>query len=409
MQKASTLYGTLLAAAFSAVAFIFSWIPVMAADWALSPSISVIETYDSNLRFSADDEESDFVSAVKPKVSLSGETDRSRLRLDSVLVGEKYIDNSDLDTIYTDNRLNLSHKWTQRIETALNADFIRDSSLETELLEAGIRTIRADRYRYNGGLTQKYALTESVLLSMGASAGETIYPDEELPDIQRWEANLNPQWAITERDTLGSNIYYQNYDYSNSSTIQYLGGLLFWERKLSETLTFNAGAGYRFTWIEAPILTLELDPRTGFRIVRRTEESTDDGLIFLAAIDKKWSERFTTSLTLTRDQYNSTDARSFERTSARANLNYLLSEKTSLDCELRYDNNTEAGGDDEDIRYLRITPGIVRKLTEDFSIRLAGAYSREVEDNEPGDETTAERYRTWVELTYQWPRFWATH
>jgi hypothetical protein len=161
--------------------------------------------------------------------------------------------------------------------------------------------------------------------------------------------------------------------------------------------------------MESPTLALELVPPTGFRIVRRTEESSDDGLIFLASVDKRWSERFSTSLTLVRDQYSSSDARSFERTYARANLRYLLSELTALDCELRYDNNAETGGGDDESRYFRITPGIVRKLTQDLSIRLAGAYSHEVEDNEPGDETTAERYRTWVELTYQWPRFWATH
>ncbi len=404
----SFILSTLLAAAWLLTDAAGGGAMCHAADWYFTPSIGVTGRYDSNIQFSSTNRQSDFTSIAVATGSLYRETEANRLRLDFIITGEKFIDHSDLDTVYTTNKLALDHKWSDVHSTGFIGSFIRDSSLETNLIEAGVRTTRQDRNIYNVGLTEKYSFTDAFTVSASGSGGRTFYDETGTnPDSNQWQASLNPEWVLNEQNSIGATPWYSVQDYANDSKITSAGGLVYWQRKFSETLTFSVGAGYRYTWTEY------LTPRFALiggrlAIVNETVETTDDGFLAVATLDKNWTERFSTSFSAGRDQYSSADARSFERNYLRGTLKYLLSEVTTLALDVNAYYNQETGQGSEEVKYVRVAPGIVRKLTEDISIRLAGSYEHQVTDS-AGAETTVDRYRTWIELTYQWPRLFANH
>ncbi|MGD9505822.1 MAG: hypothetical protein AB7W37_12980 [Syntrophobacteraceae bacterium] len=386
-----------------------------AADWSFSSSVNATESYDSNVRFRSYNEEDDFVTSIQPKASLKGQTDQTLFQLDADLTGEKYINNTDLDGIYTNDEINLNHKWSEALETDVNTFFIRDSTLEDELQESGVQSVKADRNRYGFGLTQIWAPWETFSVSLGGDAAKTVYPDGERSDLTYWELSLGPKWSLNERDLIGANIYYQNQDYSDDTSIRNAGGLLYWQRQFDETTAFSLGAGYRLTWNEYTTGGWGIVwTNAGYRLkyMEEEEDETDDGFLFLATLNKRWTEAFNTSLSLKRDQYSSTDARSYERNQAVAHLHYKMSDITALDCDLNYSLNTVSGTeseDAEDVNYLCVTPAVTRRLAEDLYIQVAGSYTHQTDDYDSGDDATTERYKTWIMFTYSWPRLWENH
>ena len=123
-----------------------------------------------------------------------------------------------------------------------------------------------DQYIYNVRGKGSYALTEVLSLSLGGSAGQTWYPDNQsansenqlsdsdnqFPDSDNALGNLNLAWNRTEFDTIGLDVAYSYLHYLDTTTdnVQYVRPGLYWKRTLGETTTLLLGAGYRLTSIK---------------------------------------------------------------------------------------------------------------------------------------------------------------
>jgi len=391
--------------------FLSSSSSAFAADWTFSPSISLRGEYDSNVRFSFRDDEDDFVTSLRSAFTFTGETERTKLRLDPALKFEKYFESSSLDDIHYDINAVLTRMVTDRFSTELSSHLFKDSTLDTQLDEAGVRTQRADRYGFNFGFGENYALTERLSFSARESVRAFIYPDEEFPDMQSLQLEAGPGYQLTPRDTVRLSVTYATRDYDfasgegGSAEISTLQEMIVWDRQLSETASMSLGAGHRRTWSELSSPVLIFDPGDfTFRTVEEEMESTDDGVVFLALLKNEWSERFATTLFAGREQYSNVDATSFDRTYAGIEGSYRISELAILASKLRYDHNEETGTGRQEIDYVVFTPSLEWKLTERSSLRFAGAYEHENRTglNFDGD---ADRFRTWIEFGYSWPAF----
>ena len=140
-------------------------------------------------------------------------------------------------------------------------------------------------------------------------------------------------------------------------------------------------------------------------MVEKTRNTSDFGFSFLANLEKEWSERVKMFLSAGRDQYNTADARTFERNYLRTKLGYDFSEVTSLYCDLNWYYNRQIGGEgvSEDVNYVQFAPTLRRNLSRDLWLSVGGSYAYQLRD-QGGREATADRFRAWLMLTYELPR-----
>jgi hypothetical protein len=125
---------------------------------------------------------------------------------------------------------------------------------------------------------------------------------------------------------------------------------------------------------------------------------------------KDWSERLSTAFSAGRQEYNDVNGNSFASTFAGGTLIYKLSELTTFNFMARYNTNSQISGSQE-FDYFILNPSIERNLTENLVLKLAASYEYESENygGSPPNKLNMARYRTWIDLTYKWPRFLSNH
>jgi len=384
-----------------------------AADWAFSPSISISERYDSNINFSFQNQEDDFITYVTPVFTITGETEKSKFRSDSTVTLEKYFKHTRYDDIEYDFNNVLSHQLTERFSAEAGAHFAKDTTLDTQLDQSGLSAERADRFLFDFGLEEKYAISERLTASVSEGGGTVLYPDGQFPDTSSWRLGSDLGYLLTPRDTLHLSLSYWTTDYTytseevlpvEASLTSTLQEIILWERAMSETTSLRLGVGYRMTWTESFRRTLELDPDFGLRSIKEKVDNQDGGLVFLSALEKVWSERFSTEFSAGKEQYSSADGQSFDHTYGAVTLKYAISEVTTANGTLRFDHNVAGGGSDEERDYLKFAPSIERRLSTNLSLKLAGSYEKQLR-NTSGFEQDGDRHQVWVQLTYRLPRF----
>lgn len=391
-----------------------------AADWALSPSVSLSSTYDSNTDFRFEDQEGDFITSVKPRFVVIGQTEQDRFNLDTTLNGMVYVKNDQLDRVETSNSASWTRQWSSRFSSDLGTAFIKTTALESQLEEAGIRSILADQYNTSFRAKGNYVFSERCSVSLAGTAGRTWYPDKQFPDTDSALGNLTLTWKHSPLDTFGMETIYSLKHYSgytdsavSSQNVQFIRPGLYWEHSFSETMSLLVGAGYRLTGTELKyyVPVLELIPPDRYRLTGRlvTSTSTSSSYDFWATLKKSWSERLSSNLSAGRDQYSDTDGETYNHMFVGTGLSYRLSELTLLGLDLRYDYNSGMDGGLRETHYFQVTPTVARKLTRDLTLRLGGCWQVQTEQYAlPGRTETADRFLAWVELVWELPRLVAS-
>jgi hypothetical protein len=427
-------YLRLPVAAMLLCVFCASAVNTFAADWSFTPSATLSETYNSNIRFTPTtlpgESKNDFITSFTPVVSVTGQTEQTQFTFNTVTSAQAYVLNPWLDTINTNTSAALTETWSPRFSTTANLGLVHDYTLEEQLQASGIIAQRTEHYQYSSGLSCTYGLNESWNLLASGLYARSTYPSGTLPDTDSYQATITPVWAISERNNVGLSSTFSYMTYGSSSggpangsgtKIETLTEMLFFQRQFSETLGFKLGGGYYFSSLDyiaptrkflgylpipgppyaIPVYTIVYQPATG----------TDGGFVFSADLNKDWSERFSTVFSAGRQQYNDVNARSFNSTFVSGSAIYKWSELTTVNLTARYNINDQITQGNQKIDYYTISPSIERNLTENLVIRLSGSYEHEYETYGVIGATILNlpRYSTWVDLTYKWPRFLASH
>jgi hypothetical protein len=404
-----TIHGII---AFSLASLLLHGSPPRAADWTVTPSLSITGEYNDNLLFSRNNTLHDFITRVSPRFEGRRDAETSRMSFDVALDGEKYALNPDLDTIDGRARVSWLRQWTPRLQTSLNGLLARDQTLNTELEEIGVVSPREERNRVGGDAGAAYALTERWSLGGSLLARYDQYPDGRSPDLAVIQGTINPARQVTERDTAGLVLAASRADYENNTLDRTVSAGISWERKLSETDRFSIQAGYRYTSLDqdVPFLRLVRNPDGTARlgIGLRSEHFTDDGFTFSARLEREWTPRLRTSLAAGRDHTNTSSATSVDRNYVRTTTLFRLTERTTLRAELGYDYTTELGAVEENEHYFRGAPSVSWQVTPHWTLTAGGSYeySREDNKNRPADLQSRDRFRTWISLSTSWPRLW---
>ncbi len=181
---------------------------------------------------------------------------------------------------------------------------------------------------------------------------------------------------------------------------------------MTETLNIKLSGGYYFTTLDYTTQALKFVPPGFYRLVNLPATKQSGNFAFGADLKKEWSEKFSTTLSAGEQQYNDVNTRSFDSTFFSVTANYKLSELTTFNFVARYNMNNQISQGIEKIDYYILNPSIERNLTENLIVRLAGSYEHESDQDfmgAAGAKLNYDRFRTWVNLTYKWPRYFASH
>jgi len=381
-----------------------------AADWSFTPSVSLSQSYDSNFQFittpTPGTTKSDYITSLTPVLSVTGETEQTKFQFDTITSAQSYIENPRFDIVNENATASLTEIWSQRFSTSVNLGLMHDSTLQEQLEASGIVSQWTERYVYIFGLGGKYDLSESLSLAVSGLLADTIFPSGTFPNSDVYQGTITPTWAVTPLDNIGLSSNFSDTAYNNATTIKSVTETLFWQRQMTDTLSFKLSGGYYFSWLDFTIPAAEFIPPNFIRLVNLPETATDSGLVYGADLKKDWSERLSTVLSAGKQQFNDVQAHSYDSTFISCTARYRLSEVTTLSFIARYNTNDQLSPGNSTVNYYIFSPSIETNLTENLLVRLSGSYEYETET--PGN-VNLDRYRTWVDLTYKWPRFFASH
>ena len=383
-----------------------------AADWSFTPSVSLSQSYDSNFQFittpTPGTTKSDYITSLTPVLSVTGETEQTKFQFDTITSAQSYIENPRFDIVNENATASLTEIWSQRFSTSVNLGLMHDSTLQEQLEASGIVSQWTERYVYIFGLGGKYDLSESLSLAVSGLLADTIFPSGTFPNSDVYQGTITPTWAVTPLDNIGLSSNFSDTAYNNATTIKSVTETLFWQRQMTDTLSFKLSGGYYFSIIDFTVPALEFVPPNSIRFVQLPKTANEGGLVYGADLTKDWTERFSTTFSAGKQQYNDVNAQSFDSTFISGTVRYRLSEKTTFNFLARYNMNDELSTGNLTTDYYIISPSIETNITENLLLRLSGSYESETQSPSTS-ASNIDRYRTWADLVYKWPRFLASH
>jgi predicted porin len=219
---------------------------IQAAEWSLDPEISARLRYDDNFRLATRNELSVWETALLPKLTFARTTETSRLAGSAGLSLRRF-DEDGLDS--NDRFLRFqSSRASERSNWGLNADYTRDSSLDSELVDDQVFFDRVPRERWSITPTWSHALNETTSLNASYQFVDVSYPDirdnPQYTGYQFHTASLGAGYALTPVTRLvaqlGLSRSERDDDTQRSDNRQLTLGV---EHRFSERLSGSASAG----------------------------------------------------------------------------------------------------------------------------------------------------------------------
>lgn len=360
-----------------------------AAEWSVEPSVSLRGEHDDNIRLTTAPHESVNGLLLSPRVKLNYETEVALISGGAGLNIRRYSGDSDLDA--TDTLLNLTGR--RKYETGsfgLRLDYIRDSTLGTELQQTGLVEARKQRKSINLTPDWMLQLTERTGLTLGYRYTDVTYQDAQatgLIDYRSHTAFSTLQHKLTERDEASATLSYSRYDPSGISlrfnTTTLLGG---YSRLFSETLRGSAALG---------VAHIASDGLAG-------GDTSTNRVVGNAGIDKQF-ETGTLGFRLSRD-VNPTGSGSLATTDrAGVELSRRLSETLTLSLagaayRTRFVGVIPGSGNS---RYYQVEPRLAWQVAREWSLEAGYNYAHVKNDTDP---SAATRNLVYVTATYNWPK-----
>ena len=175
----------------------------------LKPSLGVKGQYDDNVVFVPTEEDDDFVFTISPAFELTFDSDLIDIQSDIIFDVLRYVDNTDLDTVNQLYELNGAYRFRPRWSFSGLISYVKDTTLDDQLLETGRVREREDRRRFDieGGLTHQ--LTEVSELGFNYHFKHVEFDTDRYVDYERNSAALSYSRKLKDEvNTLGAQLAY---------------------------------------------------------------------------------------------------------------------------------------------------------------------------------------------------------
>lgn len=392
-----------------------------AADITFTPGLDIRAEYDDDVYYSRQrgvPDVEDGLIRITPAFTLDYETERLDLKTRAAMDILRYNDETNLDTEYHNYMLNGAYKLTERFDLLADASYIKDTTLESELWEKGLLTdIRQDRERTTGGGGVRYLVSELSNIEFHYTYSETEYESSQDADYRMHYISLSFNRLLRNQlDMLTIQPYYQTYDsdtaeysfpgysYSYSSKSDNYGLSIGWKHVVSETFSFTAFLGARYTETESK------NKYSYFYLygMSDTDDSSINGVADISLT--KIGETYTANLGYNRDLSYSAEGEPINTDRVSLRFSRRMSERLRLGFRGSYhltksDDDSDRGSRDydRDSRYYTLTPFLRYQLTKHHFLGLSYSYSHS-EDKEAWYNETIRRNRVWISLNLRWPQ-----
>lgn len=381
----------------------------IAQDITVKPSIAIQGEYDDNVYYKRDFEIEDFITRIKPAITLDYATELLDLQSSFDADIHRYADETDLDTEDQHYSIDASCQMLERASVKGNFSYAKDTTLESELAETGlIVNTRHDRQRYIGGTGISYSISETSNLDVNYSHSKIDYDwtGNVDYDVDNISLSFNT-FFNNQRDVFMVQPYYYRYDSNVSKTDNY--GLSFGlQHVFTETLTLTAFAGARYTKTEYSFRVRLYENLGDLLIPRFTEiDEKDSNFAGVANIIlNKTGETYSSEIGYNQDLSYSSYGEPIKRYKIHCNANRKITERFSM----KFNGSiisTESEGkfNDRDNRYYSVIPSLNYKITENYSLNLAYRYSQS-DDKTRSSDPRVDRNRVWLELRFRFPEKW---
>jgi predicted porin len=163
----------------------------LADDFNVVPSLGVRAEYDDNLFYTAD-KTGDFRAIFTPGIGVQEKTERLDATLLVNLSGIKYADKKQFDTVDYGAYGNLSYQYTPRLNIAVNAQYVRNSTANREVSAAAIILDTVRCYQQHYSLQAGYALNERTSVTASYAYAQFDYVTVSAPSVQSGLQPLPP-------------------------------------------------------------------------------------------------------------------------------------------------------------------------------------------------------------------------
>lgn len=343
----------------------------------ITPSIQVTGEYDDNILFSKDDSKkvSDYFTRIIPALKIGYKTERMDFGLNANYNIRRYASDSQLNTDQWRVTLKTGYQFTEKFNGSINFGYTQDDTLDTELEETGLVTIRSERSTISAGAGFGYALTELSYLSFNYAYREVNYDDPLRLDSDRHSFGLSYSRRLQNSlDTISiSPSYSRN------------------ENDDSKSDNFNLSFGWNHSFSETSNLSMSLGGSFAQKELKNVQGSSQDTWGVLANIVYSLSgERSDFSIGFNQDVSYSITNEPILKSRLFANYGYKITEMMEfrIRTSLLY---SQSAFDDSNIdsQNVKITPSLSYKVSPNGSLSLTYNYDYNNNDslavNKDGD------------------------
>ena len=351
-----------------------------AAEVTWTPRVDARVKYDDNINFSSSHAEHDWIYEVKPELTWQRRTDRDDLRFTAFLVGKKYDTNRDLDTLDQDYSMKASSQIRPDLLLSLGGRYRRDTTLDSELREEGLRLDREDRLVYRLNPAVSWQATERSTWKLAVPYRQVNYDGDENEDYKTSRTILTYSYLLADNRThvfAEPNFYYADFEHGDTRAYAMVLGV---DHAFSELLTLRASGGVSHSR-------------------NRDDHGTSNDTGFVGSVEAQWKlERGSWRINYTRNYYPSGVGETVMRDRFTFSGFYRLMTRLNLAGSASFTKvKSDSDWDREDYWNIGISPGLVYRLTERANL---GIYYRHrfLKDNE--DDEKARRNQIWIRLDF---------
>lgn len=360
-----------------------------AADYSVTPSVKLRETYDDNVFLKEVD---DLEHRISPAVELGMSTEKADVKATGTLDISEYERHNEFDSLDQEYGLSVDLTPSALWQAGFSGRYVDDYTFVSALEESGVLAERARRKRASVDPYVTIALDDRNSLKAGYSFTKAQYNLDAYSDYRVHGGTLSWYHSLTnERTRLIFSVGASRADFyrTGQDVVQKTyRGFLGLEHQFTEALSLTVLAGPRYTESEFP--------RGGGSV-----EEDDSGIVLDGTLDWRLEERLSLSANANRDVAQSIYGENMTRDRARVGFMYRLTERLRGNLNAAYyRNKTEGLIQEEKRQTYTVQPALSYRLTEKLTLRAG--YSYAWTENKITDRSL-ERNRVYVQLAMNWP------
>jgi hypothetical protein len=380
--------------------------PAWAADWYIVPKIELLGEYDTNINFTFEDKESDFIFNINPSVELSYESNISKLTGRLAWNGQLFMNNSNLNTINQYYSILGQHRVLPRLALTFDGQYTRDETLREELEESGSILSRSARQAIRARPGFIYDLTPRASLGLYYGYRGVTYQEEVYSPYYEHEIGSNLRYILgNQKTTLLGTVRgrYTDY-YTIGNSYRLLGTYAGVEHKFSEEWILRVSGGLNYNWYstQTAVIGTVFDPTFIQVPLGRTEKTSNITPYFDIGATRRWPKtQLTAYYSLDQSPSSSGETRQFHRVNAEITRKFWERLSAGFGVSSYYGSSTEEDQEnDYQTLVVYLSPKISYQLTERLSLNSSYIYGWR---NDIDENATTDRHRIWVYLTFAYP------